>query len=313
MPAGASTDPVSEWHPRDRHRVGVPEPPVEVRDPDHDLSEVAPRRRAVVAPLHQCPGEAAPLVACCRGDELDLASGYGVPAEVELLVQQGGGGDDTVTVDHDGGTGQTGVPVVQDEAQVLTVCWLAAFLEELRGLIDLLRPDRPQDQVLGNRRDRSSHRRQGTEGRRSTRRTYGWRSVARRRESSRGDKQVAASGRESSPMAGAPGRLGRGARSQWSRTGTRDCHRAAVEAAVVLAGLDPVQRLGQVPKVGHVDLDGGLPSARASVGDRAGRRSLRGQGRRRRLRRRVGSRLRCRPRLVRLPATRKQQREAQGK
>ena len=107
-----------------------------------------------MAPLHQCPGEAAPLVACCRGDELDLASGYGVPAEVELLVQQGGGGDDTVPVDHDGGTGQTGVPVVQDEAQVLTVCWLAAFLEELRGLIDLLRPDRPQDQVLGNQRDR---------------------------------------------------------------------------------------------------------------------------------------------------------------
>ena len=66
-----------------------------------------------------------------RGHELDLAGGDGVAAEVELLVQQRGGGHHAVPVEHDGGARQPGVRVVQDEAQVLAVGRLAALREQL--------------------------------------------------------------------------------------------------------------------------------------------------------------------------------------
>ena len=95
----------------DRHRVLVAELAVEVRDPDHDVHDLAQGQRPGVAPSHERPDQTPALVGDIGRHQLHLPGRQLDAAEHHRLVEQRGRRHDAVAVHHHRGGAQAGIDV----------------------------------------------------------------------------------------------------------------------------------------------------------------------------------------------------------
>jgi hypothetical protein len=105
-----------------------------------------------VCPAHQRPDQPAPLVLAIRRDQLDLAGRDRHAAEDEGLVEQRGGGDDPVAVDHHRAGRPTCLGIGHHEPMVDRVRGVATCGEQCTDLVEVVRGTRTQDQPAGQGR-----------------------------------------------------------------------------------------------------------------------------------------------------------------